>query len=231
MSGAEVLGLISSIMTIIEVSVKLYEAAGDASGLPQGFHDVAARLPLIQDTLETAQADLASPHPLTNDDGVSLSSRTALIKVLKSCRKKTEALNKIFRAVLPVSGASRVERYYTALKTIPRGSKVEYLMAGILGDLQVISSNQAIKAATRAQMERLISAVSARAGASLGTADTDDSGGNSRRSASHSRVIAHNLGPGNQFFNAGTGDQYNSIGNGVQVAGSPGGTFYFGRMT
>jgi hypothetical protein len=54
MSGAEavtVVGLISSIITIIETSKKLYDASHDAKGLHEAFRGVAQNMPLVLDIL------------------------------------------------------------------------------------------------------------------------------------------------------------------------------------
>ena len=64
MSGAEaaglVLGIISSIIAIIDVTVKVYDAATDASGLPEAFRDVVKRLSLARDTLKAVQRYLVN---------------------------------------------------------------------------------------------------------------------------------------------------------------------------
>ncbi|RSL87741.1 hypothetical protein CDV31_016204 [Fusarium ambrosium] len=59
MPVAEVTGVISAIITIIEASIKIYRTASEASGLPQSFRDAASRLPLVQDTLKLAVDGLA----------------------------------------------------------------------------------------------------------------------------------------------------------------------------
>lgn len=51
MSGAEaiaVLGVISSIISIIDGTKKVYDAATNARGLPEAFREVADRLPIIE---------------------------------------------------------------------------------------------------------------------------------------------------------------------------------------
>jgi hypothetical protein len=58
MSGAEaslVLGLISSIITIIQTTQQVYEAVEDAQGLPANFRKSASKLPLISKLLEHAE--------------------------------------------------------------------------------------------------------------------------------------------------------------------------------
>ncbi|RYP81456.1 hypothetical protein DL769_001969 [Monosporascus sp. CRB-8-3] len=206
MSGAEVISLISGIIAIVDASLKLYEAVDDTSGLPQSFRGVAVRLPLIQDTLETTRAGLAE------EDAPLAGSRIALAKVLESCRDKAAALNKVLQAVMPAVGASRIERYLKALKTIPNADKVENLMEGILGDLQVLAGNHAVKAATRAQIERFITA--GKMGGGLGGSPA---------------VALHNTGSGSQYVHTGQGNQNVANGKGIQINGALTGPFYFGR--
>ena len=214
MSGAEVVSLISAIISIIDASLQLYEAVNNASGLPKSFRDVAVRLPLVQDTLETARTGLTR-----EEDEPSTRSRVALTKVLESCRDKVVAANAMLQAVMPATGASRMKRYYKAFKTIPKGDKVESLMEGILGDLQVLTSSYAVKAATQARIERLIVAV--RGGERLNV--VDDGGGTSPA------VDLHNLGLGSQYVHTGHGNQNVADGRGIQINGASTGPFYFNQ--
>jgi uncharacterized membrane protein len=58
MSGAEaiaVLGLISSIISIVDGTKKVYDAATNARGLPQAFREVADRLPIVKNILDSAK--------------------------------------------------------------------------------------------------------------------------------------------------------------------------------
>ncbi|KAI2602601.1 hypothetical protein GGR54DRAFT_492996 [Hypoxylon sp. NC1633] len=204
MSGAEVLGLISGIITIIDASLKIYEAVDDVSGLPQSFHDVAARLPLVHDTLEKASAGLTDE----ND-----TSYIALTKILESCSKKAASLKRVLQAVMPPADASRITRYYKAMKTIPNADKVENLMDGILSDLQVMTGNRAVKAITREQMERIIDAAAKRGGRLEGSG----------------AVSLYNYSTGSQYVQSALGDQNVVSGHGTQInmKGSAG-SYYFG---
>lgn len=220
MSGAEVIGLISGIITQIEASRTVYNAASDSEGLPRSFRDAAARLPAIQDTLETAQkglldADSSPASPLA-------SSSDALAKVLASCRDKAASLKKTFDAVIPSANASRAERYRKALLTIPNGGRVEELMAGIMRDLKVLADNHVVKAATHEQVERLTAAVGQKDG---GGSPGPASGGGARPAGT---VALHNFGRGSQYVKSGPGDQNIATG-GVQINGPSTGPFYFSR--
>ncbi|KAI1772520.1 SesA protein [Hypoxylon cercidicola] len=207
MSGAEVIGLISGIIAIIDASLKLYEAVDDASGLPQSFRDVAARLPLVHDTLEKASTGLTGEED-------TAAAYIALARVLESCRNKAAALKEVLQAVMPAVNASRMERYYKAIKTLPNADKVENLMDGILGDLQVLTGNRAVKAATQAQIERLIDA--AKRGEKL------EGGG------STPAVSLYNASTGLQYVHSGPGNQNVATGHGIQINERSTGPYYFG---
>ncbi|KLU80987.1 hypothetical protein MAPG_00083 [Magnaporthiopsis poae ATCC 64411] len=225
MSGAEVIGLISGIITLIEASRAVYNAASDSKGLPRSFRDVAARLPAVQDTLETAQkglldADFSPASP-------SATSGDSLAKVLASCLDKAASLKKIFEAVIPSANASRAERYRKALLTIPNGGKVEELMVGVMRDLEVLAGNHAVKAATREQVDRLAAAVrqkGEKAGGGGGRSGPASGGG--ARSAG--TVVLRNFGCGSQYIKSGPGDQNIATG-GIQINGQSTGPFYFSR--
>ncbi|OTA68561.1 hypothetical protein K449DRAFT_386860 [Hypoxylon sp. EC38] len=211
MSGADVISLISGIIAIIDASLKLYEAVNDASGLPQSFRDVATRLPLVHDTLEVASVGLAD-----EEDIPSATSRIALTKVLEGCHDKADALKRVMQAVIPQAGASRMERYFRALRTIPNADKVENLMDGILCDIQVLTGNRAVKAATQTQVKHLIDGMKAR----------ERSNGGGRTPAS-----LYNASTGSQYVHSGYGNQNVATRGGIQINGTSAGPFYFGRFS
>jgi hypothetical protein len=98
MSGAEVLGIISGAITVIEATITLYKTAKDSSGLPPSLRDAASRLPLIQESLTIAAHG-------TQKDSQPLESYVALEAVLKACSEKATQLHQTFEAMVP-----RVER-------------------------------------------------------------------------------------------------------------------------
>ena len=61
MSGAEsilVLGTISSIITVVDETKRVYDGATNAHGLPQVFREVATRLPIVQNSLVSAKRQI-----------------------------------------------------------------------------------------------------------------------------------------------------------------------------
>jgi len=152
MSGAEaaglVIGIISGIIAVIDETMKVYDAATDASGLPEVFRDVAKRLPFVQDTLQAAQG-----HLETNLDKASCN---AMKPVLEGCKEKANRLAAIFEKVVPPADASRTDRYLLAARTLGKGDTVESLMKGILDDIHLLTSNRTINLPTRAEIAALI---------------------------------------------------------------------------
>ncbi|KAI8722681.1 SesA domain-containing protein [Fusarium sp. LHS14.1] len=200
---AEVMGVISAIITIVEASVKIYRTATDISDLPPSFSDAASRLPLVQDTLKLAANGLV-------EDALEPESHAPLTAVLEKCTGRAAVLLDIFQSVIIPAKASRTDRYIRALKTIPQAEKVETLMDGIMVDLQLLATNHIVKAATRKQMERLINKVEV----------NDD--------PYHASIVLNNFGSGRQFVHSGTGNQNVVMGTGTQINGSfHGGTFTF----
>jgi hypothetical protein len=128
-----VLGLISSLIQTIAAAKGLYEAANDVDGLPEAFKDVAAKLPLVQIFLEEAKEYIK-----TSD----LDSRKheALIKVLKSCKKRADQLDAVFTKLVPKDDTPRRIRYMMALRQVGKRSLVENLIGEILKGMHLLST-------------------------------------------------------------------------------------------
>jgi hypothetical protein len=88
MSGAEaafVVGLISGVISIIEATKTVYDAAKDAKGQPEVFRQAAARLPLVIEILHSAEERAQALHETAQE---------ALEPILESCKAKAETLKK-----------------------------------------------------------------------------------------------------------------------------------------
>ena len=152
MSGGEaalVLGLISSIITIIDTTKKVYDAATNKTGLPKAFGECAVKLPLVKNILESIEKGNVDEKGCKEAKGVS-----------EGCKKKASTLEELFQKVIPAEGASRSERYYKAVKILGKGNEVESLMKGILEDLALLSSERIMKTPTKTQQEQIAKAIS-----------------------------------------------------------------------
>lgn len=200
MSGFEALGLISSIISIIDASLEIYTAIKDASNLPSSFRDVASRLPAIQATLREASDGI-----YTDRSNVSIQTMKAS---LETCKKRAEELEHIFREAVPPSGGPRMLKAFKAIKTMSKSERVLALNKGILEDLQVLTASQAMQAASRAQMERLTETVER---------------GYLRNG--RSSISIGNSGSGKQIIHCGIGDQHTN--GGLTLSGVFHGPLYY----
>ena len=155
MAGAEViavLGVISSIISIVDGTKKVYDAATNAQGLPEAFREVAGRLPIIGNTLESTKQSIEERKD--NND-----SCKGVKHIVEACEEKARKLEDLFHKVIPAEGAADLKRYYKAVKAWGKGSEVENLMKGMLEDVQLLACEHGIKTATKDQQEQIIKAI------------------------------------------------------------------------
>ena len=155
MSGAEafaVLGVISSIIAIVDATKEVCDAAKDTKGLPQAFRVVAGRLPIVESILGFAKQNIEAKE-VDND------SCKGVKHVVEACEEKAKRLEELFHKAIPAEGASDLKRYYKAVKALGRGNKVENLMKGILEDVQLLACEQGMKTANNAQQQEIVKAI------------------------------------------------------------------------
>lgn len=208
----DLISLISAIVGIIDGAVKIYNAASDASGAPEAVRDAAARLPLIKQTL------VAAISGLNGDAKESQELYAAMSTCLKSCYKKIQKLDGIFRQVISIPGASRARRLFGAARASIKEDTVVALMNGIRDDLQVLAANYGIRLATRTEMKELLRTISID---KLRGEGPQGSGGYSVQ------ATAWNFGGGSQNTHFGVGDQIIG-GSGQQINGVFNQPLYFG---
>ena len=155
MSGAEViavLGVISSIIAIVDGTKKVYDAATNAQGLPEAFREVAGRLPIVMDILDSTKQNI-------QESKVNHDMCRGMKHIVGACEEKAKKLEELFHKAIPPDGASDLKRYYKAVKALGKGSEVENLMKGMLEDVQLLACERGTKTATKAQQEQIIKAI------------------------------------------------------------------------
>jgi hypothetical protein len=155
MSGAEavtILGVISSVISIVDGTKQVYDAATSAEGLPAAFREVATRLPIISNILGKTVRYI-------KEDRVSADAYEGVKQVIQACQDKATKLDVLFRKVIPGENASRRERYIAAVKTLGKGNIVEKLMKGMLEDLQLLVGEHNIRIATKDDVEQIAKAI------------------------------------------------------------------------
>lgn len=212
MSGAEaivVLGVISSIISIIDGTKQIYDAATNAQGLPEAFRDVAGRLPIIRNILGSAKQHIDKGD--VNED-----SCKGVKHIVEACEEKAKKLDKLFHKAIPADGASDLTRYYKAVKAYGKGNGVENLMKGMLEDVQLLACEHGMTTATKAQQEQIVQAITAVSAipSSVPEHEFQETG-----------FTANNSGPGSQYNAQG---EYIAQGNARQY-NSAGGAMNFGK--
>jgi hypothetical protein len=211
MSGAEfvaVAGVISSIIAIIDGIKQVVDAAAEAEGLPKAFRQASTKLPMISDILEAAKQNF----DIDNISGVEKS----VTLVIDGCQDKWNTLNDLFEKVVPEDKASRVERYYNAVKTLGKGGKVESLMKGMLEDIQLLAS---VKTMTTSKAERVIQTVTAAQREKVAKAITDIEAwppSVPEEVFQEGSYTNNNYGAGQQYIAQGGAEQNNFQGNSRQ---------------
>ncbi|PSK34861.1 hypothetical protein B9Z65_1444 [Elsinoe australis] len=153
MSGAEaitVVGLIAAVITIIDTSRSLYDAAGSARGLHEAFRAVSQNISLVLTILRDCQAIQErndETYKTTKDAELKrklTDSAEAVRPIMTTCKDNAQHLKDIFEKVIPGDEAGRLERYKKAAQAAVSGKKrrVEDLMKEILQQLQLLHTSQ-----------------------------------------------------------------------------------------
>jgi len=146
MSGIEVVGLISAIITIAETAADFYEAIKDLHGLPEAFKEVNQRLPLLEQTLRDAKTQAKT----AKDDEAK-----ALETLLTSSKAKAEKLLDIFKKIHNSADSSAITVYRMVILKIGKKGRVEALMQDILKDMQIMTTYQVFKMVTQKHVDSL----------------------------------------------------------------------------
>lgn len=209
MSGAEVIGLASGIIAIVDAIIQIHNAVQDASGVPSTFRNAASWMPLLKDTMLAIQNDL-------NGKVVGEASVVALQRVLEGCNDKVQALEKIFETIKVAPDASGFKRYVVAGRALGKSRRLDELTQGIQLDLQLLAANYTINASARTNISRKLE---------------EDPVAETQKPPSQSDSTIANYGSGSQHVHTGTGNQNINTGSGGQFSGTFTGPFNFNAST
>ncbi|RDL39892.1 uncharacterized protein BP5553_04232 [Venustampulla echinocandica] len=145
-----IVGLISGVISIIEATKTLYDVTKDAKDQREAFRQAAAPLPLVIEVLHSAKQRAQTLDEVAQE---------TLEPILESCKAKAKKLKKIFQRVIPKDDDKQYDRYTKALDALGKGDKVEYLMEGLLKDIQVLACETLIGTATDAQVKEIDEAI------------------------------------------------------------------------
>lgn len=201
MSGLEVIGGISAVITIIDGSIKIWDGARKDLHFSATFVTVANRLPILQDTLKTCQEHL---EPIT----ITLPADAAgsLIKKVKNCETKAGKLRTIFEETIPGEVDEWYTRYRKVAQRLGKGSKVEELMKSITEDAQNLVNYHVVKSARPelcTKLEEVIEEIQ-----SLEPSIPSGDDGRNTYNA-YGGTMMNNTGEGSQNINTGSGNMVN----------------------
>jgi hypothetical protein len=195
MSRAEVVGLMSDIINILDSITELYSGIKDAQYLPQSFLEASNKLSLVQGTLQIAKRHITEHNP-------GGEPCRAMELTLQKCKGRAELLRNILKEVALETDALRIYRYSLAVRKFGKESRVEELVKGMLDDMLVLAQNPAIKAASETQGGKLRQAIEELSALPPSLPEGEGS-----------PIFLHS-GTGHQFNNTGQGTQNINPGSG-----------------
>lgn len=154
MSGIEVIGSISAVISIIDAAIKIYNSARKDMKLSEAFDAVGDRLPIIVEILQTCKKDLEH-----REQSMPANVCEALEKIIDACDEKAQRLRDIFEKVIPGEKDAWERRYFKIFRRLGKGNKIEELMASITQDIQLLVNNHAVKSVKpeqNAELEKII---------------------------------------------------------------------------
>ncbi|KAJ3540936.1 hypothetical protein NM208_g4832 [Fusarium decemcellulare] len=153
MSGIEIFGLIAGIISTAEIISRAYGGIRSLHGLPEAFHAVGRRLPLLESTLREAKSHVQDTMDLEGDDP------EALTTLLNGCHKSTERLKTIFLKLSQSKDKGFLPAYQALVANIGKRGLVESLMSDILKGVAILTSYRVFQTATKHQVEELKTAI------------------------------------------------------------------------
>lgn len=200
MSGAEVISLISAIITVIDFAKKAADQLKDANNLPEAFRQVNDRLPILVNTLKTIEDNLS------NDD-VYQDQYREMMEIIAKSQDKADDLREILESVAAADDDSKLQRYRKVIRRLGKESRVEELTKEIGEDIRVLAQFKAVSmgASAQEQLDSLLEALKELAAVESSMPDSASSSlYNSHTGSGH---INNQYGPGDFYAASGQAKQ------------------------
>lgn len=142
-----VVGIISSIVQIVDFSARVAERLNDFASavgeVPRAFRHIQTELPLIVDSLRRikSQAESGSVEPATT---------TAVWPVLKDCQRGIMRLQNILDKTVPSVGDSSWERRKKAFLSLGKDKEVEEIADSLSRYVHILTLHQTLEASKSA---------------------------------------------------------------------------------
>jgi hypothetical protein len=190
--------LASSIVTVLDTVVKLYNDVGSASDVPDAFVESARLLPVIRDAVQTVQTG-------TCTNGTDDEARKELQSTLQRCMERALQLEIVFRKVVPQARTSRRDRYLLSTQTSGKDSRVETLVKEMLEDVKLLAESPVVRPGMEAEAEKLARVIER---VSTLTPPTLEDASEELINNCGSGTINANTGSGTANINSSSGQQY-----------------------
>jgi Na+/phosphate symporter len=140
METVAAVGLVSSIITIVETIKNIYDTAKNAKGLPERVRATARALDFIQDALEKVERQL-------DEKALSEEEVKRTRPVMETCKKSLETIKDIFEQYMPKGDVGRMRRLTKAAwaELRKKGTEVETNMAVVGQQFQLLAGSQIFK--------------------------------------------------------------------------------------
>ena len=134
-----IVGLVASIASLIELSAKvlsrLHDFTSKSSEVPESFRSLSTRLPLLTATLQHIQSQ-------AEDSRFPDSVTKALKAVIDDTSRQISDIQISLSKVLPLDGASKLERALKALKSLAKEDKVQQALEKIYRNNEILVLHQ-----------------------------------------------------------------------------------------
>ena len=137
-----VVGIVSSIIQVVEFSAKVAERLNDfassVSEVPRAFRHIQTELPLIIDSLRRIQKQAES-------GAVEATTTNAVWPVLKDCQREIARLQNILDKTIPSVGDSSWGRRKKAFLSLGKDKEVEEIADSLSRYVQVLTLHQTVR--------------------------------------------------------------------------------------
>jgi hypothetical protein len=155
MSGSDLVGLITPTIRTVEDILWIYNMLKHTKNLPEAFHKVVEKLPLVQGNLLTIARSIRTDA----DEEDYQAIRSAVEK----CKVKAEHLWEIFNAAVSLGRTFVLERYISAARRSGKGSgkvnQVEALAMKMLEAVRFLVENHSVQVTTQPRVTLLDEAI------------------------------------------------------------------------
>jgi hypothetical protein len=133
MSAKDVFDLVLGAIEVIKISIEIYKAVQDKSGIPEKLRKVSEKLPSLLEILRSAEAQYKAGQP---DDQAWITARSDV----QHCEEACKDLQSLLKSAYPKADANKVDRFFKSAETVlsGKGKTAEQLLADIYEHLKLL---------------------------------------------------------------------------------------------